>query len=288
MGNGSACAVGLSTAHIWPRGDKTYAVGWCEGGSSVALKTPQGHSRCGGGERGLVQRFTAASRLRLLHKLAAVDKRAVELGRAWFVTLTYPGEYSTDPKVWKRDLQAFRKRMERAWCGLAGFWKLEFQRRGAPHWHLLLVADGGIDPSAFRSWTSEAWYATVGSGDVRHLHAGTQVGKVRGWNQVQAYAGKYLGKTVAEDERVVQEATGGAAVGRFWGVWRYQDLPVVRVVETVSREAWYKVRRCLDRVAGKKGTRVERGVRRFADGLTVARLVDLFRGPSLRMEACRC
>ena len=58
------------------------------------------------------------------------------------ITLTYPGDWLTvapNGKEAKRHLAAFRRRYERAWGEpLAAVWKLEFQRRGAPHYHLLM------------------------------------------------------------------------------------------------------------------------------------------------------
>ena len=55
-------------------------------------------------------------------------------------------------------------------------WKLEFQRRGAPHFHILIAQPSG-DLRTFRAWLSEAWAEVVGHTDAhqRELHrrAGT-------------------------------------------------------------------------------------------------------------------
>jgi hypothetical protein len=56
------------------------------------------------------------------------------------LTLTYPGDWlivAPNAEVVKRHFQALCKRYGRAWGEpLIGPWKLEFQRRGAPHFHI--------------------------------------------------------------------------------------------------------------------------------------------------------
>ncbi|NYV76274.1 hypothetical protein [Streptomyces sp. UH6] len=62
-------------------------------------------------------------------------------------TLTYPGDWvpvAPDGKTAKGHLETFFKRFERAWgAEWMGVWKFEFQRRGAPHFHLLSVPPSG-------------------------------------------------------------------------------------------------------------------------------------------------
>ena len=65
------------------------------------------------------------------------------------VTLTYPGMEAlrlTGPRI-KRHMMLWRKRFQREWGEPARYiWKLEFQRRGAPHIHLwtLHPRDAGL------------------------------------------------------------------------------------------------------------------------------------------------
>jgi hypothetical protein len=60
----------------------------------------------------------------------------------YFVTLTYPKIYANDWHIWKRDMEAFRKRIGRKYPHLIGYcWRMEFQERGAPHFHLIMAMD---------------------------------------------------------------------------------------------------------------------------------------------------
>jgi hypothetical protein len=70
------------------------------------------------------------------------------------LTLTYPGDWlavAPNGEAVKRHLAALAKRYERVWGEpLVCIWKLEFQARGAPHFHLSTTPPMGfstiVDP----------------------------------------------------------------------------------------------------------------------------------------------
>jgi hypothetical protein len=115
------------------------------------------------------------------------------------LTLTYPGDWLTvapDAETVKRHFAALAKRYERAWGEpLVGPWKLEFQRRGAPHFHISTTPPMGFatitdaetnEPrwADFRTWLSLAWAEIVDHPDDeqrrRHRFAGTGVDYAEG------------------------------------------------------------------------------------------------------------
>lgn len=120
------------------------------------------------------------------------------------VTLTYPADYPTDGKLVKYHLQKFRQWL--TYKGIGGFWFLEFQERGAPHFHLFI--NGAIDHRVLRAY----WYKCVNSGDIKHFAAGTQVQLMHEAHAAASYAAKYASK--AEQKEVPAEYQN---VGRFWG-----------------------------------------------------------------------
>jgi hypothetical protein len=212
-----APATGLSPAHISPQavivgGDVTF---YCGGGLVEARKTriKVGQAR-GGGFRGYIKSFSKQSRRRLLRMVAKMDQGAA---LPIFLTLTYPGEFPTDAAVWKRHLDNFDKRLARKFPASAAVWKLEFQQRGAPHFHMLIW---GISYSELREFTARAWYEVVGSGDEKHLRAGVRVETIRSWRGVRSYAAKYIGKI----ENLPNFEEWGH-VGRIWGVRRPGNIP---------------------------------------------------------------
>jgi hypothetical protein len=86
-------------------------------------------------------------------------------------------------------------------------------------------------------WLASAWYEIVGSGDEKHLRAGTEVRRVRRFRSVIAYASKYLAKEQGPDE--------ARADGRMWGIVGRQHLPIEIVSVEISARVWYSVRRQL-------------------------------------------
>lgn len=166
--------------------------------------------------RGAVTGFSRKSRNRLLQKLAMLKRSELPL----FVTLTYPGTFPVDPKDWKRHIDTFSKRFCRRFPNAGFIWKLEPQKRGAPHFHLL-AWDSSLTPVEFyaylKNWIKTAWYEVVGSGDERHLRAGTGVEIVRSFQGVMYYASKYMSKAV--------DGEVWGHPGRWWGVVGRTNIP---------------------------------------------------------------
>jgi len=166
---------------------------------------------------------------------AAIPRWQVDQGML-FITLTYPGQFAMNDRVWKRDLDRFLKRLRRKFPGVGGVWKLEPQERGAPHYHLVIV---GVSFIA-KEWLSQAWYEVVGSEDPKHLVAGTQVQQVQSYEGVLSYAAKYASKGLQE---LPEEWLDG--VGRWWGVFGRENLAILRKWMRVSEREWFAARRFL-------------------------------------------
>jgi hypothetical protein len=130
---------------------------------------------------------------------------------ALFVCLTYPSEWPKDGRKVKRDLDAFGKRCRRE--GICFAWALEYQTRGAPHFHLLARFPEGWEIVRVQKWVALNWFEVVGSGDEKHLHAGTSAEFVNNSEAAGWYISHYLGK---EYQKTVPE--GVTLPGRMWGM----------------------------------------------------------------------
>ena len=254
---GARRPAGLSSAHREPeakeREKKKEGIEFAKGGS-VGRVCFSGckRVRVGGGIRGKITEFSRGSRRRMLAYVNSIDREQVSAERVWFVTLTLPGqEPSHNPEDWQRWLAALKKRIQRKWGRFPIVWKLEFQARGAAHWHLLAVIKPEMVSQLreFRAWLATAWYEVVGSLQETHRKAGTQVDPVRTWGGVISYAGKYLGKEVPQ---IVNPETGEVITpGRFWGVWHKDLVPIEWVAVAMAREALFQVRRVIRRYTGR-------------------------------------
>jgi len=235
-------AVPLSTVHISPFVE--YRAG---AGLLKAHRGGQKDEPPEGGLRGEVKGFSNAARLRLMRTIAGVK---LDADLPLFITLTYP-ETFPDARSSKKHLDTFFKRFTRAFPEHGSIWKLEPQKRGAPHYHLLTW---GLELSKVAVFVPGAWYDIAGNGDIKHLrwHMGEFqnqhcVQQVHSREGVMRYASKYLGKTF--------EVEGWERVGRYWGVVGRSNIPFGELVtEEVTRKEAIEVMRYQRRFAHLKGS----------------------------------
>lgn len=191
----------------------------------VTVSLPGGGGRVGGGKRGEVKVFSSDSRRRLfqlLHKL--------KFERVTFCTLTYPAEFPTDARRYKAHLKEYRRRFELRWGKIPAVWRLEFQERGAPHYHLMYL-DAPFIPLA--DWCA-LWSDVIHTKDENHRKIGVDVKLVTQSKEAKLIA-SYLGKYVAKvDERIGAE--DDRKPGRWWGEWNIQEVVPIEI-EVMDWEA---------------------------------------------------
>jgi hypothetical protein len=188
--------------------------------------------------------FSKASRRRLMKLLNSIDRDRASL--PYFVTLTYHNAWPKDRHGRKRHLDAFRKRLERVYGQFPAVWRLEFQKRGAPHYHLLMWLSEP-DLWRLRNRISWLWHEVVDPDDMQLLDAGTRVEIPRSWRGVNSYAAKYMGK--------LEQLQGDtSSVGRFWGTWRREMLPISWSTYSLTISEAFRVRRVLRSFSGQRST----------------------------------
>ena len=210
-----------------------------------------------GGDRGEISGLSDKARRRLMQHLMRVDLRAVASpvknplkARALFVTLTYPATYP-DCEEAKRHLSNLRRRLDWHHPYTWAVWIQEFQQRGAPHFHLVLVLDEVVSMADFRRWIAQAWYEVAESEDERHLQAGTSTVAVyvepEGLGNLMGYLSGYLGGHGKEEQQTAPLGDDGEPVptGRMWGFWRKKNVPFeqIAVIVVKTPEAWDEFKR---------------------------------------------
>lgn len=227
--------LGLSYTHISPqpiREAKYSSVEYSPRGAYLKVRprlTANNLRQRGGGKRGAVGGFSRQSQQRLRKLMHCLDS---SLPLPLFLTLTYPAAWPDDPTRWKRDLDVQLKAIIRKFPDSVIIWKLEPQKRGAPHFHTVIYTESRLA----RKWISASWYRIVGSGDKKHLAAGTKIERARSRPGALAYMTKYLGKRHAP-------VAGWEAVGRYWGV-RNRPKGMVKT-RHITAAAAYRIRRVL-------------------------------------------
>lgn len=198
----------------------------------LKMKIDMDCERVGGGKRNVCKGFSVNSRRRMIKKTAMWDLRGLFLA---FLTLTYPRVYTSDWRIWKRDLDVLYKWLERKYPEImVSLWHVEEQKRGAPHFHLLIGMEESLCTCGseqvrrvkgklkqfhkpycrihrVRREIGEKWAEIVrdgyqlSGGDMqqyeqeyeKHKKAGTNVEAVYNRKHLMQYIGKYMAKVPA-------------------------------------------------------------------------------------------
>lgn len=214
-------------------------------------------------KRGVITGWSAKSRARMVERLCDLDYSVLfdDPSRLLaMLTLTYPGDWlrvAPSGRAVKNHLKRLRQRYERAYGEpLIAVWKLEFQRRGAPHVHLLIRPPHQlVDGRNFRDWVSRTWADVVGHPDPdeyeRHVRAGTGLDfneglKASDPRRVAVYFTKHGAFQAKEYQHCVpaEWQEPGKGPGRFWGYWGLSPKVATRKVSpTIGTMAGRIVRR---------------------------------------------
>jgi len=249
--------------------------------------------------RRVVTRWSRRSRARMTRALCELDYAPLLRPGVIpaMVTLTYPGDWLTvAPRgaAAKKHLWALRRRFRRAWgTDLVCVWKQEFQRRGAPHFHLLMVPPQGVAHDRagavgsglpWRRWLSVVWADIVNHPDPEHYLAHLAAGTATDYNEglrardpkrVAVYFTKHGAFAAKEYQNVVPDEwqSPGDGPGRFWGYWGLHRT--TRGAELHPEDAIWAVR-TMRRWARAQGTTREISAPRTRGGRPL--IVDPVRG----------
>ena len=213
---------------------------------------PSRYGRAGADhEGGEITEFSERSRYRLLHVVKNCDVDFYSM-----ITLTYPAEFPTNGRDVKRNFNAFRKRLLRRFHGIRGVWFLEFQKRGAPHFHILVslkMNEHGAIFERSRIWRKKGpksyktvvaleemisawWFTIVGSEDEKHLVAGCSWEVIENSDGALRYAAAHASKP---HQKIVPKEF--VEVGRFWGVIGSVRVPVVKTFRADTAEVLARI-----------------------------------------------
>lgn len=209
--------------------------------SARSAGVPPGH--------GAITAFSESSRGRMRRFLRSCVARYTNM-----VTLTYPCGFPSDGKTVKGHLRSFVERCRRYLGDDAPkeglFWFLEFQSRGAPHFHIFTTFN--VPRETVARW----WYEIVQSDDDRHLRAGTRIERLSaGRDGAVAYANKYAAKS--EQKEVPPEYVN---VGRFWGACFNRECVSAATRVAVAKDGPIEVNRCLNRIKAALKRQIEDGL----------------------------
>lgn len=251
-------------------------------GMRVSARTDRPHRSWFHAPRGRVYGLSASSRRRLAETLARIDWLK---SPSLFLSLTYHHSYSPEPEQWHAHLNRWEHALERDWGPFVqgGVAVLEFQARGAPHFHIVLVLARDVALQQFRRWNDSAWNRIAEPDDDVARRVGCRVDRLDpcrkgGIRSLMGYLASYVGK--ASQKRRIDRETGEILpTGRMWSVFRQLPLETVAVVDLTSERQDELLRRI--RRWGRGSRYLESAGKRFGSMLiygSAAQLGQLLRG----------
>jgi len=211
--------------------------------------------------RGSVQTFSRKSRKRLLEFMNRVDVPSTVLNKpVVFITLTY-GQWWANSDYAKKHLRAFLERLRRFAPAASGVWRVEGQKRGAPHFHVLLFNLPYISKDEIKSW----WAEIVGiefwdyKDPINPREPFTRIEAITNPSKVMRYVSKYVAKMPEKNPpepvseaslRAQRTAARGfnyvpylhepcpnpafsAWSGRHWGIFNKDKIPFAEAITII-------------------------------------------------------
>lgn len=174
--------------------------------------------------RGIIRTFSKAARRRLMRFMARLKVRKI---RATFITLTFT-EVVTNERA-KVAFKRFAMRLRRRYPDASAVWRMEFQERGAIHFHLLAFNVPFWEQSDLQKTWEDCTEEDTSIVDIRLVH---------GARSITSYISKYIAKV---DDRVptsledvsYQHEGEKRITGRFWGWINKELLPLAQKFEGV-------------------------------------------------------
>ncbi len=191
--------------------------------------------------RGKVTEFSRKSRRRLLEFFA---RTAPTNTPRVFLTLTYPSNMS-DAETGKAHLRAFLERVRRRYPRASAIWRIEYQERGAVHFHLLFFNLPFWKIESIRA----AWSEIIGEQNPR-----IGIETIRSKRGSTFYVSKYVAK-LPDAALVSLSNLPYSHAGHHWGYFNKPEIPMqeLRIFEVLGDlKAFWDLRRAIDRYYPKR------------------------------------
>lgn len=146
--------------------------------------------------------FSRKSRRRLMN--AFHSWQVPEDWKRFHIILTYPAQYSDDWHVWKDHLKAFKRKLTAIFGkNIQGYWRLELQKRGAPHYHLFCaIPKGFVTNKKLKKIITKAWATIAHIEDQYQGRYATKVKSIMNDALAALYISKYCAKVADNSDAI--------------------------------------------------------------------------------------
>ena len=167
--------------------------------------------------RGKISGFSKRSRFRLFQLLSMIRNNLDT--PPLFVTLTYHHGHENDPRPTKSHLHNFLVQLRNYDPDVQYIWRIELQKRGAPHYHMIIFPSCRNTKCTTEYYFSQIrflWHSIGDPKSRKHEQYGCLIKTVRNYREACNYMSKYIAKPLIEENEDVE--------GKHWGNSR--NLPI--------------------------------------------------------------
>lgn len=171
------------------------------------------------GKRGKIKALSPDARRRFKLHLRNIREGSLNL----FVTLTYGADYPVDGTIVKQHLKSMRQWLLKQ--GVAqGVWFLEFQKRGAPHFHFFVQGNHTLTSAKVANAWARRLKKYLPDSNARDKLISVHRGNVKNGRPCVEFVRKpnalsYYGTKYATKAHQKEVPDNYQNVGRFWGYW---------------------------------------------------------------------
>lgn len=217
-----------------------------------------------GGERGAITGFSPRARKNMLETVSRIDWTK---HNATFITLTYH-VLVPSAKVCKTHLRTLQKRLYRRFGLLPNLWKLEPQKRGAWHFHLIVWDMPYMPQKELLAW----WQEIAGQPTITQV----RIELIGNAHKARSYVAKYAGKDFDSSLfNYMSNLPGWENPGRFWGVENRKNITWMELITytAVMNKGFFDFKRACRRFQVRVNQHRHRGWTIFQHDLQMWRII---------------
>lgn len=255
-------------------------------GNVVKLRNIQIPPNKSNSTRSEIVNYSHKSRKRLRESLQAIDWSSIEKGRIAEITLTYHNNYKKDGKEIKNHLNKLIRDLIYNYSNCVIIWKMEYQKRGAPHFHLIMITEESVElgdylilkkgsfhyydrtnksylkegKDGLRSYIQMKWNK-ITEEDTKNFNSGIEVEPVKNPTGLPHYLVKYVAKEQKFNEKDYQHSLPEwiQNAGRWWGIRNKDKLNIHPKRFRISPYTFEELIRTADQYWRDKGLRSYNG-----------------------------
>ena len=181
-------------------------------------------------KRGAIKHFSKRARFRLFEFLAKIDNNLKI--QPLFVSLTYHHGHQNSNLKTKNQLHNFLVQLRNFDPDVQFIWRFEYQKRGAPHYHLIIFpgpTEHYQNETSYSITISKIWHFVADPTSRKHVEYGCKVVTIHSYREACCYLSKYIAKENIE--------LADHNEGKFYGNSRNLPIKIHKIVGHFDEES---------------------------------------------------